>query len=81
MASLRLEFPTEREARILSDALRPETRSPATPRSRVMIEREESSLTLRFEANDTTALRAALNSYLSWLHMLRSVLNTLDTES
>jgi tRNA threonylcarbamoyladenosine modification (KEOPS) complex Pcc1 subunit len=81
IASLRIEFPTEREAQIFCEALRPETGSPATPRSRVKIERKGASLMLHFEASDTTALRAALNSYLSWLHLLKSVCDTLDTES
>jgi len=79
-ALLRLEFPSEKEARIFWESLKPETESPATPRSHVRVEREGSLLIFSFEAKDTTALRASLNSYLSWLHLLKKVHETLEAE-
>jgi len=72
-ASLRLKFPSEKEAQIFWSALKPETESPATPRSRVRIELRGSTLFLFFEADDTNALRASLNSYLSWLNLLKNL--------
>ena len=80
-ALVKLKFPSEKEARIFWEALKPETESPATPRSHVRIEQEGSLLILHFEANDTTALRASLNSYLSWLNLLKNVHETLEIES
>ena len=77
-AIIKLEFPSIREAQIFFEALKPETMSPATPRSHVQIERRNSLLLLLFEANDTTALRASLNSYLSWLHLLKSIIEALE---
>ena len=79
-ASLRLKFPSEKEARIFWESLKPETESPATPRSNVRIEQKGAFLIFSFEARDTTALRASLNSYLSWLHLLRSIHEMLETE-
>ncbi|RJS85452.1 hypothetical protein DRO35_01910 [Candidatus Bathyarchaeota archaeon] len=76
-AIIKLELPSVREAQIFFEALKPETMSPATPRSHVRIERRNSLLLLFFEASDTTALRASLNSYLSWLHLLKSVIDAL----
>jgi len=80
-ALVKLKFPSEKEARIFWEALKPETESPATPRSRVRVEQKRSVLILSFEANDTTAIRASLNSYLSWLHLLKNVHDTLEIES
>jgi len=80
-ASVKLEFPSEKEARIFWESLKPETESPATPRSRVRMKWKRSTLILSFEANDTTALRASLNSYLSWLHLLKNVHETLEMKS
>ena len=72
-ALIKLEFPSEKEAQMFWEALRPETESPATPRSHVHIEKKGSLLIFHFEAKDTTALRASLNSYLSWLYLLKGV--------
>ena len=79
-AILKLEFPSEKEAEVFLKSLKPETNSPATPRSRVWIEQDGSFLIFHFEASDTTALRASLNSYLSWLHLLKDVHKTLNMQ-
>jgi len=62
------------------ESLKPETESPATPRSHVRIELRGSLLIFFFEAKDTTALRASLNSYLSWLHLLKNIHETLEKQ-
>jgi tRNA threonylcarbamoyladenosine modification (KEOPS) complex Pcc1 subunit len=37
------------------------------------------ALILAFEAQDTSALRAAINSYLHWILLTREVLESLET--
>jgi len=80
-AKLKLELPSEKEAEIFLKSLKPETETLATPRSNVWIEQDGSLLIFHFEANDTTALRASLNSYLRWLHMLKEIHEILDMRS
>jgi len=63
-------MPSEAASRIVQEALEPETKAAAAHRSRVKINREGNAVTLLFEADDTTALRASVNSYLSWLKLL-----------
>jgi len=80
-ATIKLELPSSINAKIFFDALKPETESPATPRSNVRISRSGSLLIFSFEASDTTALRASLNSYLSWLHLLNDIQSLLDASN
>ncbi|RLI06558.1 hypothetical protein DRO22_00590 [Candidatus Bathyarchaeota archaeon] len=79
-ALVKLKLPSAKDAQVFWEALKPETKSPATPRSRVRIERKGSLLIFHFEATDTTALRASLNSYLSWMHLLKSLRDLLEEE-
>lgn len=69
-ATVRVNLPSEEAVRIIHEALEPETKVSSTNRSRVKLDREGNVLTLFFEADDTTALRASVNSYLSWLKLL-----------
>lgn len=63
-AVIRLNFSSEKQLKVVLHALRPETESSSTPRSKVELKTENESLILEFEAKDTSALRAATNSYL-----------------
>lgn len=63
-ALIRLKFPSKELLSIVLRALEPETKSMQTARSRVQMKGRNNELTLKFEANDTSALRAAINSYL-----------------
>ena len=63
-AVIRLNFSSENQLEVVLEALRPETETSATPRSEVHMKTEDQSLILEFRARDTSALRAALNSYL-----------------
>ena len=72
-ATVRVNLPSEKASRIIHEALVPETKTAATNRSRVRLGREGNVVTLFFEAEDTTALRASMNSYLSWLKLLRDL--------
>jgi len=63
-AVVRLNFSSEKQLKVVLRALRPETETSSTPRSKVDIKSEDQRLILEFRARDTSALRAALNSYL-----------------
>jgi len=76
-ALVRLNFPSERDAEIALQALQPETKTAPAARSRVQIRGEGRSLILSFEAKDTSALRAAINSYLRWVHLTKDVAGLL----
>lgn len=45
------------------------------PRTRVDAEQEEGGLILDIEADDLSALRAALNSYLIWIRIIEDVID------
>ena len=67
--SSRLEIPLETEniARILYTALLPETESIPSDRATSKVSVKGSSLFVDIFANDLTALRASLNSYVAWI--------------
>lgn len=66
-ATVNLRFLSKERLKIALKALRPETNFSSTGRSKVRVEGEGNRLRLFFEARDTSALRAALNSYLRWV--------------
>ncbi|MGQ4911234.1 MAG: KEOPS complex subunit Pcc1 [Candidatus Thorarchaeota archaeon] len=68
---IRIPMDSEDECRILYQALLPETTSSSTDRSRVDLTVDGNTLILHIEANDLTALRASMNSYLSWISACR----------
>ena len=80
-AVVRLEFPSERHLSIVLNSLKPETESPLTSRARVLLESEGNRLTMRFEAGDTSALRAAMNSYLHWIALVNEACSVLESLS
>jgi tRNA threonylcarbamoyladenosine modification (KEOPS) complex Pcc1 subunit len=75
-ARVRLKFPNKEQLLAIFAALQVETRSPVTGRSKVEIAKEDKTLTLTviFTAKDTSALRAAMNSYLHWVRLTKDVL-------
>ena len=79
--TIRLRFSTIHQLSAVFKALEPETRSPVTSRSKVTIIKEDKALTLKlvFETKDTSALRAAVNSYLHWIRLTRDVLNSVGS--
>jgi tRNA threonylcarbamoyladenosine modification (KEOPS) complex Pcc1 subunit len=57
---------------VLERALRPES-AREVPRARATLTRDgEASLVLTVEARDPGAMRAALNTYLGWVHLVAS---------
>jgi len=77
-AVIRLNFSSEKQLKVVLEALKPETRIPPTRRSKVQIMSEGNSLTLSFEATDTSALRAIINSYLRWIHLAKTVVKSVN---
>jgi tRNA threonylcarbamoyladenosine modification (KEOPS) complex Pcc1 subunit len=63
-AVIRLNFSSEAQLKAVLEALKPETETSTTSRSKVDMNTENQTLILDFRANDTSALRAATNSYL-----------------
>jgi len=78
-ATVRLKFPRKEQLSAVFEALEPETRTALSSRAKVRVRREDKTLTLIFEASDTSALRAALNSYLHWIRLTKDVLGTIET--
>lgn len=62
-AVVRLEFLSEKQLKVVLEALKPETET-STNRSKVHMKTNNQSLILEFNARDTSALRASMNSYL-----------------
>jgi tRNA threonylcarbamoyladenosine modification (KEOPS) complex Pcc1 subunit len=78
-ATLRLRFASKRELDVVLNALMPETAKSTSLRSRVKISSAGSVLTLELEARDTSALRAAINSYLHWVSLAMDTLSKLES--
>lgn len=79
-AVLHIKYPNEREAETAYRALHPETKGVLRYRTRVNVSRSGEHIILTFEARDTTALRASINSYLSWIIALKNVYDLLKGE-
>ena len=81
-ALLNLSFPSEIRSKILYKLLTPEVRSPATSRTSVKLKSSgKAGLKFEFKASDTTALRAAINSYIRWIIAACEALSTVDSLS
>jgi len=59
--------------------LGPETKISPTSRSKVHVEGKSTRLTLLFEARDTSALRAALSSYLRWIAVINDACSAMES--
>ncbi|MCW3977671.1 MAG: KEOPS complex subunit Pcc1 [Candidatus Bathyarchaeota archaeon] len=77
-AVIRLNFASEKKLKVMLEALKPETKTPSTRRSKVQMKSEANSLTLNFRARDTSALRAAINSYLRWILLTKTVIESVN---
>jgi len=60
------------EARVVYGALRPEA-GRDVPKARVSLRAGRGRVTLTIDADDTSALRAAVNSYLRWAEVAARV--------
>ncbi|MGQ9565530.1 MAG: KEOPS complex subunit Pcc1 [Candidatus Bathyarchaeales archaeon] len=77
-ALIRLKLPSKKQTAIIAKSLEPETSKPLTTRSKASIRHEKDVLTLKFEANDSAALRAVVNSYLHWISLSIDTLAKLE---
>lgn len=77
-AVIRIKYPSEKEAEITYRAIQPETKVALRYRTRVNASRDGECLILSFEARDTTALRASINSYLSWIIAIKNTFDLLE---
>jgi tRNA threonylcarbamoyladenosine modification (KEOPS) complex Pcc1 subunit len=73
-ATVNFEFESAREAEAVRRALRPEEAMPSSNRCKVSVLRRENALILQVDAEDTAALRAALNSFVRWAIVARDML-------
>lgn len=71
---IRLKIPTE-IARICCQSVGIEAKSEALSRSKVDLGYDENYLKLNIDAQDLSAMRAALNTYLRWIIMCCNLLN------
>ena len=65
--SINLEFDTNKEAEIVHTALIPEINN-KLPKTTVEIYINQNVVNLNIVADDTSTLRAAINSYLRWIN-------------
>lgn len=66
----RIPMPSEALAEAALKALRPEAERPPSDRFEAEVWLEGNTLCLRIRARDTSSLRAAFNSFFSWLKAL-----------
>jgi tRNA threonylcarbamoyladenosine modification (KEOPS) complex Pcc1 subunit len=60
------------------DALTPEAESPSSDRSSTEVRRDVDGIVISTEASDTTAMRAAVNSYLRWVQGMLEMLSKIE---
>jgi tRNA threonylcarbamoyladenosine modification (KEOPS) complex Pcc1 subunit len=80
-ATIRLRLSSEKQLTTLLEALAPETEKPVGTRAKAVLDKEGSVLVLKVEAQDTVALRAALNAYLRWIGSAMNVLEVIEKSS
>ncbi|MGY5872832.1 MAG: KEOPS complex subunit Pcc1 [Candidatus Thorarchaeota archaeon] len=75
-----IEIPVESEkmANILYSALLPETESISSDRATTSVSVKGSSLIVEIDANDLTAMRAALNSFIAWISACMRTMESID---
>jgi len=74
-AIVKLYFSSKRQLYVVLNSLKPEIKTSSTKRSKVDIFTETKKLVLNFKAKDTSALRAAINSYLRLINMAMTLQN------
>jgi len=72
-AHLELSFPSARIAGAIYGSLKPEELLLEAAKCRTKITKRKNVLCLEVEAEDTAALRAALNSFLRWASVARDM--------
>jgi KEOPS complex subunit Pcc1 len=80
-AVVRLPLNSEEHLAALVNALTPEVQRQIWVRSKVALSTGAQILVLTVDAEDTVALRAALNSYLRWINSTLKVLQAVTQKS
>jgi len=80
-AAVCLPFQSEKQLKAIVNALTPEVNRQIGIRSKVTVKTDAQFLVLTIEADDTVALRAALNAYLRWINSTINVLEKLENTS
>ncbi len=80
-AVVHLKFPSSRQLYAIMAALSPEINQPVLARAQINVKIEAAFLIIEAEADDTIALRSALNAYLRWIDSIKNVFSVLDTVS
>jgi tRNA threonylcarbamoyladenosine modification (KEOPS) complex Pcc1 subunit len=80
-ATVRLRLFSEKQLTTILDALAPEAKRPVNVRAKAVLERDGDFAVLKVEAEDTVALRAALNAYLRWIGSTVKVLEVVEHAS
>ncbi len=75
-AEIHVDVPDEMVEAVL-DALSPEIESPSSERSSTAIRKTVDGILIVTEASDTTAMRAAVNSYLRWVQGILDMLSRM----
>ncbi len=75
--TLKLSLPSKKHAEIIYDAIKPETLTPPSYRSRASISIEDTTIILNITATDFTSLRAAVNSFLKLLKVSKELIDNL----
>jgi len=78
-AKVYIDVKNRRVAAKIVKALNPETRVSAGSKAQVHVQSLGTKVSLDFKATDTTALRAAVNSYCRWVAAAAGVLRSLKT--
>ncbi len=64
--------------KVINDALKPESETPSSDRSETKVLIKNDYLVIETLASDTSALRAALNSYLRWVEGISKIVETIS---
>lgn len=71
---LEMKFETQQDAMIVLRSVEPEIRTAPSERTSVNLDLSGNVLKIKIDAEDTTSLRASLNSYLRWVKLSYEVL-------
>ena len=80
-AVLEIDMGSPQMAETIRRALEPETDSVPSERSTARVHADGSRLIIEITAEDLTALRAAMNSYLAWVSGSKRALESIERPS
>jgi tRNA threonylcarbamoyladenosine modification (KEOPS) complex Pcc1 subunit len=78
LGTIRLKLVSPKQVNTILSSLKPEVDSPLNRRTKTSLTADGNFLVLSVEAEDTVALRAALNAYLRWIGSTIKVMELLE---